>query len=77
MTGAATGGAHVWVVKPTVPIPWPGLILDRRRLPDGSWEALVTYIERMTINQKVITTWVPYDWLRKGAQRPAGGTAYG
>jgi hypothetical protein len=78
---AAAGGsqlqAHVWVRKPNIPMPWPGLILDRRRGRDGGWEALVTYVERMTVTPRVITEWVPYSWLSPGAQHPAGGTAYG
>lgn len=71
------GGAHAWVQKPHVPMSWPGLILDRRRARDGSWEARVTYIERMTVNEKVITTWVPYSWLVQSDGHPGVGSAYG
>lgn len=77
---AAAGGqlqAHVWVRRPHVPIPWPGLILDRRRGRDGGWEALVTYIYRPTVQEQVVTEWVPYSWLIPGAAPPSSGTAYG
>lgn len=82
MTEEAGGGrrepqAHVWVRKPHVPMPWPGLIIDRRRGRDGGWEALVTYVESKTLVPQVITEWVPYSWLTPGAERPHGGTAYG
>ncbi|GAA4075821.1 hypothetical protein ACFFOS_27920 [Nocardioides kongjuensis] len=70
--------AHVWVRKPHVPMSWPGLVVDRRRAADGSWEALVIYIDRMTVRDKVIQEWVPYSWLTPATEgRPGIGSAYG
>lgn len=69
--------AHVWVRRPHVPTPWPGLVLDWRQDKAGSWEALVTYIERMSVQRQVITEWIPAEQLIPVPWRPNGGTAYG
>lgn len=68
--------AHVWVLKPNIPTPWPGLVLEWRQGVEG-WEALVTYIERMTVRPQIITEWVPADRLTPVPWRPGMGTAYG
>jgi hypothetical protein len=52
----------------------PGLVLEWRRGPDGSWQALVTWVET---RGRVITAWVPADELRPVADKPRTGSAYG
>lgn len=69
--------AHVWVRKPHMPTPYPGLVLDWRQ-GKGGWEALVTYLDRQVVDkQQAITEWIPADQLIPVPWRPGGGTAYG
>lgn len=71
--------AHVWVRFPHIPSAFAGLVLEWRQGPQGEWEALVTYLDRMTLRQKVVTEWVPADHLVPVRSDPAIGTgsAYG
>jgi hypothetical protein len=52
----------------------PGLVLEWRREPDGSWRALVTWVES---RGRVVTAWVPADELRPVPATPRTGSQYG
>lgn len=69
--------AHVWVRFPHIPMPFAGLVLEWRQGQQGEWEALVTYLDRMTLKQKVVTEWVPADQLIPIKSSPGTGSAYG
>lgn len=70
--------AHVWVRKPHLPTPFPGLVLSWRQDQRGGWEALVTYLERSTVDsEQAITEWIPAGQLIPVPWRPGTGSAYG
>jgi hypothetical protein len=64
----------VWVRPAFAPSEMPGLVLEWRRGPEGSWQALVTWVET---RGRVITAWVPVDELRPVSDKPRTGSAYG
>jgi hypothetical protein len=68
--------AHVWVRFPDNPMPFAGLVLEWRQGEQG-WQALVTYLDRMTLRHKVVTEWVPADQLVPVKSNPGTGSAYG
>lgn len=53
------GGRHCWVRDEAAPdTPWPGLLVEWRRAPDG-WEGLVTYAVRAGSTVTLTQAWVP------------------
>ena len=63
-----------WVRPAFAPAEMPGLVLEWRRESDGSWRALVTWVES---RGRVVTAWVPADELRPVEAQPRTGSAYG
>lgn len=51
-------------------------MLDWRWHPDG-WHALVTYLDRTTTAQRVVTEWVQADRLTPVEGKHYDGSAYG
>lgn len=68
---------HVWVQRQFhAAAQDPGLVLEWRHRHEG-WEALVTYPDTTTTQQRIVTEWIPAARLIPVPWRPGSGTAYG
>lgn len=52
-----------WVLSPAGEGPWPGLILEWRRLPSDEWQARVLYVPDYRDTASV-ERWLAAAWLR-------------
>lgn len=55
---------HCWVRAVGDQVETPGLVLDWRREPDGTWMAFTQYVVESWRGSRAILEWLPADRLR-------------
>lgn len=55
---------HCWVRAAGDQVEIPGLVLDWRREPDGTWMAFTQYVVESSHGSRAILEWLPADRLR-------------